>query len=234
MLEGDDYWTDPHKLQRQVDFLDSHADFSSCFHWVGWLDQDSGKIINPKCGPSIIKPHYTMDDLLQYSNFIATCSFVFRNYMPDFIPRWFYHVPVGDFPLQVLNAQRGKIGLIDKPMAIYRRHKGGMYGSQTDLTNCKTSLQTYSIIGENLNINKRVSYRLGVLNWEIRLTKNFRNQGDLLKTLFYGLRALKVAPGRKKINTLVEILVILLPMPIGVRIRWFIAMIKQKNKMTTG
>jgi len=233
LLEGDDYWTDPHKLQRQVDFLESHPEFSSCFHWVGWLDQGSGKIVNPKYGPSVILPHYTIDDLLQYGNFVATCSVVFRNYMPDYIPGWFYHIPVGDFPLHILNAQRGKLGLIDRPMAIYRRHEGGIYGSQTHLNNCKTSLQTYAIIGKNLNVHKRVSYRLGVLNWKIQLINNAR-QGNLLKTLFCGLQALNIAPGRRKINTLIEVLVILLPIPIGTRIRAFITLTKQKIKTITG
>ena len=39
-LEGDDYWTDAYKLQKQVDFLDKHPDYSLCFHSVEAFHQD--------------------------------------------------------------------------------------------------------------------------------------------------------------------------------------------------
>src|ERR1700741_4673788 len=39
-LEGDDYWTDPNKLQKQIDFLEQHPDFALCFHQVRLIKND--------------------------------------------------------------------------------------------------------------------------------------------------------------------------------------------------
>src|SRR5918993_30043 len=40
LLDGDDYWTSPHKLQRQAEFLDAHSECVLCFHKVAVVYQD--------------------------------------------------------------------------------------------------------------------------------------------------------------------------------------------------
>ena len=129
LCEGDDYWTDPLKLQKQVDFLDAHPECSICFHPV------TVKYEN-KIRPDSIFPAEKMlqgktilefDDLLK-CNFIQTNSVMYR---------WrFYQKPLasipenilpGDWFLHLLHAQVGKIGFLPDVMSVYRRNSSGIW-----------------------------------------------------------------------------------------------------------
>jgi glycosyltransferase involved in cell wall biosynthesis len=132
MLDGDDYWTSRHKLQMQVDFLDAHPECSTCFHDVNVVyddlstpshlfhqDRPWGELtaLRPK-------PISTLADIVR-GDFIATCSAVFRT--PGPLPAWYYDVAYTDWPLHVLNAERGSIAYIDEVMGTYRVHAGGLW-----------------------------------------------------------------------------------------------------------
>ena len=211
LCEGDDYWTDPNKLQKQVDFLENNQDYVVCFHWAGWLDQERGKIMNWKYGPPVVKSYYTVDDLLEHNNFIPTCSTVFRNKMFDEFPDWYYRLEIGDFPLHILNAQHGKIGFLDETMAVYRRHKGGMYGGKTETENIQISLRVYHIIGSNLDFDRRFSFRTGVSKLYADLCKAYKEEGKHAKAMRAGLKSMVIAPRNRKKNALVCVLSILFP-----------------------
>lgn len=122
MLECDDYWTDPLKLQKQVEFLEMNEDFSFCFHSVyreinGLLNKD--KLSVPKALP--INSEFKISDLiLEGGSFVPICSIFFKNNFENKFPTWFYDSPVGDLPLVLYLATRGKIGFIDDVMSVYR------------------------------------------------------------------------------------------------------------------
>jgi glycosyltransferase involved in cell wall biosynthesis len=211
LLDGDDYWTDSHKLQRQVDFLEGHSELVICFHWAEWLDEESGQIMHWKYGPPVIKPYYTIDDLLEHSNFIPTCSVMFRNGLLGKFPDWYFKSEIGDFPLHIMNAQHGKIGFLDEPMAVYRRHKEGRHGGQTPSQNLGRLLDSYTLIGVNMHLDKRASYRIGVSKWNIELSRAYMSEGKVIKALLAVYDAFKIAPNNQKVPTFFRLIYTLIP-----------------------
>ena len=125
LLEGDDYWTDPHKLQKQVDFLDSHPDFSICSHNVYIEYEGQSKPMVEWLG-SEHKEVMTIEDLLGDGTGGATCSLVFRNGVFGELPDWFSQIAGGDTALQILCASKGKMRYFREVMGVYRIHSGGV------------------------------------------------------------------------------------------------------------
>jgi glycosyltransferase involved in cell wall biosynthesis len=129
LCEGDDYWTDPLKLQKQLDFLESNKNYSTCFHKVKILrGKDLYDDVSIEARYNKIKePFATIDDLLEQGNFMYTPSVMFRNYNIHF-PFEFEYSSVGDYFLHIINSQRGPIKRLDDVMAVYREGVG-MYSS---------------------------------------------------------------------------------------------------------
>lgn len=137
LQHGDDYWTDPLKLQKQVDFLEANPDFAICFHNVQVLNEtypEKNYLINNKDTKRVS----TLEDLLEGVNYIGTTSMMLRaSAIPSPIPSWFSQLPFGDYGLSMLCASKGKIKYIDQVMAVYRINPSGIHGH---LTNSPSSL----------------------------------------------------------------------------------------------
>ena len=150
LLEGDDYWTAPTKLQEQVDFLDSHEECAICFHAVRVFHEDGS--VAPRLSPRFgHKKISTIEDLLGLGNFIPTCAAVFRNGLISEFPDWFYTLRIADFSLHVLNAQYGKIGYINKVMGAYRIHSGGTFSAASTSGNAHEVVRTYDYLNSYLD-----------------------------------------------------------------------------------
>ena len=148
LLDGDDYWTSPYKLQKQVDFLESHPECSQCFHNVHIVSEEGEQLFT--ASPRRKKPRYTLKDLLK-GNFIHTCSVIYRKGLFKEFPDWFYKASIGDWPLHILNAQYGDIGHIDEVMGAYRVHSGGIHSSKEEMKQVKEMIEIYPYINAHLN-----------------------------------------------------------------------------------
>lgn len=128
VLEGDDYWTAPYKLQRQVDFMRANPACALCFHPVWKIDETQGGK-RWEFRPNPPRPVYSLADLCR-GNFIATCSVLFRNGLYAPLPDWYATIPAGDWPLHVLNARHGDIGYLNEIMGVHRIHRGGVWSAR--------------------------------------------------------------------------------------------------------
>ncbi len=122
--EGDDYWTDNAKLQKQVDFLESHPDFSLCFH-NAYLVDETGTRSEEKLFRKYTKDIYTIEDVLA-DWLIPTASIMYRNSFLPPLPDWYFRAPVGDVPVFAMLAARGPMKLLPGVMSAYRIHAGGV------------------------------------------------------------------------------------------------------------
>jgi|GEM_PF-503766 len=147
ICEGDDYWTDPYKLQKQVDFLEANPDFSICFHKVQILKDDA--IIEDYITqvPSKVSTIY---DLIK-GNYIHTPSCVFRNRTDKIFGDSFSHVSIADYYIHIMNAVYGKIYYIDEPMAVYRIHPNSFWSSRTPEEKSLETLISYICIFKDLS-----------------------------------------------------------------------------------
>lgn len=130
LCEGDDYWIDPNKLQKQVDFLEAHPDYSMCFH-------DVYRRVKDKITTSY--EHYNSDTasslndiILNGGLFCPTTSIVYRRDLIAEYPQFAYNCHVGDYPLQIYLALCGKVYYFKDVMGVYRI---GSIGSWTHSNN---------------------------------------------------------------------------------------------------
>lgn len=121
LCEGDDYWIDPLKLQKQTDFLEANPEYAICFHPVTVLTE-AGNVADGFMTSEV--PETTDIYELANGNYIPTPSVVFRNNQEVIRDYALLKSPVGDYVLHLLNAQHGKIKKLPGAMAVYRSGVG--------------------------------------------------------------------------------------------------------------
>ncbi len=133
--EGDDYWTDPQKLQRQVDFLDSHPDYSMCFHSAkkkyetdakAWID----------CEHIQDKDYDATDVFVNWT--VPTASVLCRKEAMDFYANLKHPERIQNYDIFIILscAMIGKIRGMHEQMSVYRIQGEGLTYNKEALIRC--------------------------------------------------------------------------------------------------
>lgn len=147
LCEGDDYWTDPYKLQKQVDFLEANPEYVLCFHKIKIL-KPKGELVEDFI-TEVPDNYETQETLVRLGNYIHTPSVVYRNVIKEF-PAEFSMSPIADYFLYVLLTEHGKIKYFEEEMAVYREGVGIWSAKSDYFRNLKTA-QTYALIVSGLS-----------------------------------------------------------------------------------
>lgn len=150
LCEGDDYWTDPLKLQKQVDFLEANLNYVLCFHQIDIL-KTNREIVNDFI-TKVPDNYETIETLATLGNYIHTPSVVFRNIITEF-PFEFEQSPIGDYFLYMMLAEQGKLKYLEEKMAVYR-YDVGVLSRMSRLNQIKCTINFYTCLASYIKDEK--------------------------------------------------------------------------------
>jgi glycosyltransferase involved in cell wall biosynthesis len=133
LLEGDDYWTDPTKLQRQVEFLDAHPDCALCHHNA--LRIVEGSAAAPQTWHrAAARSRWQSVEEMCATNLVVSCTALFRGGLFGDLPDWFLECTAPDWALHILNAQHGRMYYQNAVMGAYRIHHESVWSTSPRIT----------------------------------------------------------------------------------------------------
>jgi glycosyltransferase involved in cell wall biosynthesis len=162
MLNGDDYWISPYKLQRQVNFLDRHAECAICFHNVLTVhDQGDAEALACSSGQ---KAFSGVEDLL-VENFMATSSVMYRHGLVREFPEWVRPLMTWDWALHLYHTQYGRIGYLADTMAVTRRHAGGLWNGASTRERSDATVAMLEQVNRHFQGKYDATIRASIARW---------------------------------------------------------------------
>jgi glycosyltransferase involved in cell wall biosynthesis len=144
ICEGDDYWTDSAKLERQTTFLDRNPDYSLCAHDAWVVFQGSDKKRRLFAGDRLSSETLSLKDIILSEWLLPTASLLFRTRKLS-IPEWFDRIKNGDLAVQLLVASTGKVKVFRIPMSVYRRNATSVSSNLTVMQILSARKQLYGL-----------------------------------------------------------------------------------------
>lgn len=189
LLEGDDYWIDDEKLQKQVTFLDEHHNYSMCFTNARIWNEEHSKFDSTRFCET-----FSRNELIQTVNFsdmvrghwIPTGSLVYRRTHFRNVPVWFYQLPMGDWGLFLLLLDKGPGRFFDECSSVYRIHATSYWSSLPQKERVDGALRFLEIVRNEFG--KQNGIALNQYYWHLCIRKHEDMKGMINKCFLYFYR----------------------------------------------
>lgn len=200
-MDGDDYWTNPLKLQKQVDFLDNNSDFVACFH-NALIHFEDGSAPDEYVNNENQRVVTTIEDLVGEDEvwYMATSAVMFRNGIMKEYPKWFHESKSGDIPRYILLGKHGKFFYINELMSVYRKNNGGM-----SFTDGKQDAEfLYNRIGMYKGIDGELDYKYhqtinkNIARYYLMLANSIQHGDNFIKSRYFAFKSLYLSRPNSK------------------------------------
>lgn len=142
VLEGDDYWISPVKLQRQVTFLEEHHECSFCFNRIVIKNESTNRLSFEQTQKNLSPYQLLSTEDLIHNNFIGNFSAcIYRKSIINKIDKSLFELNVYDWMFNIVYSLYGVIGYIPEIMTVYRYHSKSAWSSLSSYQKGKELLE---------------------------------------------------------------------------------------------
>ncbi|HKF82937.1 MAG TPA: glycosyltransferase [Solirubrobacterales bacterium] len=159
-LDGDDYWSDPEKLVRQVEAMDAHPGWSACFHDATVRQVDGDAPDRPYVAADVRGP-LSFADLLR-SNPIPSLSVMARGDHVRNLPGWVWEGLWADWLAVLAFARQGPIGYLPEAMGAYRVHRRGLSSGLSRTEQLQEDLRLFGLLRRSLGGEHRAGIEAAI------------------------------------------------------------------------
>ena len=192
MLDGDDYWTAPDKLRRQVHVLETHPECSMCYHNVVKMHEDGSAPPRPSLPAG--HPAFSDTEDLLWACFVPSPSPMVRREVVAELPPWYLATVFADWALYLLASERGRLGYLDETMAVHRMHAGGAWSGLDRLARIHGVLRTIETLGEDLRRRHARTIRQMRAYQYFKLARLHATRGHAWRAMLSLLTSLRLDP----------------------------------------
>jgi glycosyltransferase involved in cell wall biosynthesis len=185
-LEGDDYWIDPLKLQKQADFMEQNPDFSICFTntRVEFFENNEEPYL---LNSTIEKDVFELRDLIAETEvwFMGTATLFYTMSSIFPVQPWFHKTKSGDIPMIMLAARHGKIKYLSDLTAAYRRHAAGASNTdhKDDAKFLENRIMMYTNLDKDTGFKFHDKFKRNLGGWYYLLLNSKQYKGLYFKKL---------------------------------------------------
>ena len=192
ILDGDDFWMSPYKLQAQVDFLDSHPDYTLCITRAVCVLAETNTIV--RYLPFTDRDVFTFKDLIKYDQFAVSSTMYRRNLIGKLPEDEYVQLTLPDWPLHLLFLNHGPGACLPEVMTGYRQHRKSVSSNMSNVVLIEGALDVLDFVQRHVGHHRRPIIIEARLKIYLGTALRFGLKGNIRLAATYVKRGLSSVP----------------------------------------